>query len=146
MRQAWGKANVDEREARRRFAAASVASLATVRADGRPHVVPVVFAVEHDLIFTLVDSKPKTGRMLQRVRNLQVNPRGSLLVDHYEADWERLWWVRADGLAVIADAGRDQMRAVRNLRAKYRQYSPESDFGAAIVIRVERWVHWSSRT
>jgi PPOX class probable F420-dependent enzyme len=84
-------------EARRRFAAAPVARLATVAPDSRPHLVPTVFALEGNRIHSIVDTKPKDSTSLARLRNIEANPQVSLLVDEYSDDWERLWWVRADG-------------------------------------------------
>ena len=86
-----------------RFAQSPVARLATVGADGRPHLVPVVFAVHEQVIYSAVDAKPKTTQRLRRLANIESNPQVSLLVDHYDEDWTRLWWVRADG-----DAGRQR--------------------------------------
>jgi len=75
-----------------------VARLATVRPDGAPHLVPVVFAVEvaadGDRVHLAVDAKPKRTRNLQRLVNLRAEPRCALLVDHYADDWSRLWWGR----------------------------------------------------
>ncbi|MGZ4272517.1 MAG: TIGR03668 family PPOX class F420-dependent oxidoreductase, partial [Solirubrobacteraceae bacterium] len=85
-------------EARERFAAARVARLATADAGGRPHLVPVVFAVEGDRIYTVVDAKPKRTTSLRRLANVLENPQVALLVDHYDdSDWDALWWARADG-------------------------------------------------
>jgi PPOX class probable F420-dependent enzyme len=85
-------------EARRRFAAARVARLATADADGRPHLVPVVFVVEGDCVYSVVDAKPKRTTALRRLANVAENPAAALLVDHYDdADWGALWWVRAEG-------------------------------------------------
>ena len=88
---------------RRRFASTPVARLATVRPDGRPHVVPVVFVLVGDVVYTAIDAKPKKSSRLQRLVNLSAEPRCSLLVDHYEDDWSRLWWVRADGEAAVVE-------------------------------------------
>lgn len=82
-----------------RFAARRVARLSTVSARGDPHVVPVVFAVVGDVVFTAVDAKPKSTRSLRRLANIEAKPRVSMLVDHYEEDWSALWWVRVDGTA-----------------------------------------------
>ena len=97
-----------EDEARRRFAGSPVARLATVTPSGQPHVVPVTFAVDSDLIYTAVDAKPKTTTRLQRLRNIAAHPRVAVLADRFQTDWDGLWWVRADGQARILDkAGRD---------------------------------------
>ncbi|HSJ51191.1 MAG TPA: pyridoxamine 5'-phosphate oxidase family protein, partial [Actinomycetota bacterium] len=85
---------MDERQARTRFADSRVARLATVRPDGSPHVVPLVFALEGDVVWLIIDEKPKRDRALQRLRNVRHDPRVSLLVDRYDEDWRRLWWVR----------------------------------------------------
>ena len=135
---------MDEAEARARFAAARVARVATVNADGQPHLVPIVFALDGDDVFSIVDAKPKSSPKLKRLRNIEANPRISLLVDHYDEEWESLWWVRADGTARVIDEGPERDRAIALLRAKYPQYKTWSDpIGAAMVVRVDRWRSWS---
>lgn len=134
---------MDRAEARRRFESARVGRLATIRADRTPDLVPIVFAVEGDLVYTSVDPKPKTTRELLRVKNIRAEPRVQLLVDEYSEDWRRLWWVRADGVAHIAAAGPERERAIELLRAKYPQYEDlAGDFGAAIVVKVVRLTGW----
>jgi PPOX class probable F420-dependent enzyme len=133
---------MDEREARARFAAAPLARLATVRPDGSPHVVPVVFAVEDDTVWLAVDEKPKRHRRLQRLANVRAEPRVSLLVDHEDEEWDRLWWVRADGRARIAEEGRDLDRATALLLARYPQERDRPPRGPAIVVAVDRWAWW----
>lgn len=131
-------------EARRRFAASPVARLATVTPAGRPHVVPVVFALDRDVLWTAVDGKPKTSANLRRVANIRSDPRVSLLVDHYASDWTALWWVRVDGTAEVlgAEAAEGQ-RGISQLVAKYEQYQADPPQGPVIVVRVERWTTWS---
>ena len=99
---------MSEDEARLRFAAARVARLATADAEGVPHVVPVVFAVDRDTIVVAVDHKPKRTTALKRLANVRANPRVALLADHYaDDDWDALWWVRADGAGTVHEpAGR----------------------------------------
>jgi PPOX class probable F420-dependent enzyme len=118
--------------------------LATVRADGRPHVVPIVFAVDAArTIYSIADPKPKRGLDLLRHRNIASNPAVSLLVDAYDDAWERLWWVRADGTARVAEEGDERETAIRLLRAKYPPYATwTTPFGAATVITVERVTSW----
>jgi PPOX class probable F420-dependent enzyme len=94
---------VSPEEARERFAAARVARLATVSADGAPHLVPVAFALLGETVYSVVDDKPKRTLNLRRLENARATGRASLLVDHYEEDWTRLWWVRADGRTRILD-------------------------------------------
>jgi PPOX class probable F420-dependent enzyme len=138
---------VTAQEARERFAAARVARLATADAAGRPHLVPVVFAVQGDVVYSVVDAKPKRTTALRRLRNVAENPSVALLVDHYDdADWGALWWVRADGVARVlgaeAVAGRaEASRAVDLLRARYPQ---QRAVGAVLAVDVERWSGWSA--
>lgn len=130
--------------ARRRFADARVARLATVRPDGTPHVVPVTFAVDGDVIYTAVDAKPKRTMHLQRLVNLAAQPRCTLLADHYDDDWSRLWWVRADGDArVIASPGAAHA-GIQRLVARYRPYAAAPPAGPLIVVTVTRWRGWSA--
>jgi PPOX class probable F420-dependent enzyme len=134
-------------EARRRFALAPVARLATVTPEGRPHLVPMTFALEGDTIYSIVDAKPKDAVALARLSNIEANPLVSLLTDDYTDDWDGLWWVRADGRARVVERGADRERAIELLRAKYAQYAdPSLSFGAATVIAVERWVGWAARS
>jgi PPOX class probable F420-dependent enzyme len=133
---------MNEEEARARFAAARVARLATVRPDGAPHLVPVVFALEGDTAWLAVDEKPKRHRRLQRLANIRAEPRVSLLVDEYDQDWTRLWWVRADGIARIVDEGPEFERAADLLPRKYPQERPQPPAGPAIAVEIERWSHW----
>ena len=135
---------LSEEEARRRVAAARVAYLATVRPDRRPHIVPIVFAVDGDRICSIADPKPKRGPDLLRFRNIAANPAVSLLVDEYDEDWQRLWWVRADGSAQVVEDGPDRDLTIRLLRAKYPQYATWSTpFGAAMIVTIDRWSFWS---
>jgi PPOX class probable F420-dependent enzyme len=137
---------MDELEARRRFAEARVGRIATASADSLPHLVPVVFAVRGDLVYSIVDAKPKRSLELKRLRNIRANPSVSLLVDHYDEDWNALWWVRADGDARVLENGPERDLAIRLLREKYPQYDTWVDpIGAAIVIAVRRWSSWSAR-
>lgn len=124
--------------AEERLAQARVGRLATVTADGRPHVVPVCFALAGGRIFTAVDAKPKSTRALRRLENVRATGRASLLVDHYEEDWSRLWWVRVDGAAEVVDA----TEALDALAAKYEQYRTAPPAGPAIAIVPERWRSW----
>jgi PPOX class probable F420-dependent enzyme len=133
-----------EAEARRRFAAARVAHLATVRVDGRPHIVPIVFAVDGDTVYSIAEPKPKRGLDLLRHRNIAAHPAVSVLVDEYREPWEAIWWVRADGSARVVDLGPERERALELLRAKYPDYAEwTTPFGAATVISVERWASWA---
>ena len=131
-------------DARARFAQARVARLATVRPGGRPHLVPIVFAIDGDRLYSIVDAKPKRDPDLLRIRNIAAEPRVSLLADHYADDWQALWWVRVDGIATVVERGPDRDTAIRLLFDKYPQYGEWSTpIGSAMVVRIERWSSWS---
>jgi PPOX class probable F420-dependent enzyme len=135
---------MDEARCRAHLAAARVGRLATVRPDGRPHVVVCCFAVEDDRVWTAIDAKPKSGARLQRLENVRANPRASLLVDHYEEDWEQLWWVRVDGAAAVLEDASEEDRAIAALTARYPQYARARPGGPVIAIAIERLVGWSA--
>jgi PPOX class probable F420-dependent enzyme len=131
-------------EARRLFAQARVARLATADAGGRPHLVPVVFAVEGDAVFSAVDAKRKRTTALRRLENVRQNPRVALLADHYDdADWNALWWVRADGVARVLEAeAAEARRGIALLAERYAQYRETPPHGPVLAIAVERWSGW----
>ena len=135
---------MDAPEARLRFAAARVARLATVRSGGGPHLVPVAFAVEGDAVWIAIDDKPKRSRELQRLANIEAEPRVSLLADHDAEDWWRLWWARADGRARVLRDEPSIRLAVELLAQKYEQYAARPPEGPAIRIDVERWSGWAA--
>ena len=126
-----------------RFADARVARLATIGAGGQPHLVPITFAVRGNVIVTAVDHKPKRSMDLRRLRNIETNPRVSVLVDHYDDDWSLLWWVRADGVARIL-RGDDRAEPLRWLAEKYDQYLTRPPEGPVIRIDVSAWRSWSA--
>jgi PPOX class probable F420-dependent enzyme len=105
--------------------------------------VPFCFAVEGDVLYSAVDAKPKRTRRLQRLQNAAREPRVSVLVDHYEEDWGRIWWIRLDGRARELPAGPEATRAVTLLAGKYPQYLERRPAGPVLRIDVERWRAWS---
>jgi PPOX class probable F420-dependent enzyme len=119
---------------------ARVARLATVGPDGRPHVVPICFVVEGAMLYTAVDEKPKRTRRLRRLANIEANPRVEVVIDHYEEDWSRLWWVRLRGTARIVD----DRRALELLAAKYPQYARLPPSGPVIAVTIEERTEWTS--
>jgi len=128
----------------RRVASAYVARLATVDADGRPHIVPICFALDEQTLYFAVDSKPKQTTNLKRLRNIAANPAISVLVDHYEADWDKLWWVRLDGVArVVTDDG-EVKKALRLLAARYSQYRATTPAGPVVAVAVAGMTGWSA--
>jgi len=147
-----------EDEARRRLATAPVARLAPVAAARPatataatapaaavvPHIIPVTFVLAGDRIFSAVDAKPKTTRQLQRLRNIRASPGVAVLADHYEDDWTKLWWVRADGRAGILEDPAETAGPIRALIQRYPQYRGQPPTGPVIAIAVERWTGWAA--
>jgi PPOX class probable F420-dependent enzyme len=134
---------MDADQARALFDTARVARLATAGADGRPHVVPISFALDGDTLYSAVDHKPKRTLRLRRLANVAANPNVSVLADHYDDDWSTLWWVRADGSArVVAADAPEHARAVALLAARYEPYRERPPAGPAIAVAVERWTGW----
>jgi PPOX class probable F420-dependent enzyme len=129
-------------EARERFAAARVARLATVAPDGAPHLVPIVFALLGETVYSVVDEKPKRTTELKRLANVRANPEVTLLADHYEEDWERLWWVRADGTARVLDA--DEPEARRATEALSNRYPQQRPAGRVLAVDVNHWTGWTA--
>jgi PPOX class probable F420-dependent enzyme len=133
---------VTPEQARGRFAAARVARLATVDPSGRPHLVPIVFAMDGHTVYSAIDEKPKRTTELRRLGNVRANPAVSLLVDHYDEDWSKLWWVRADGTGPVLEAGTAEAEHAITLLAE--RYPQQHAVGAVLAIDVARWTGWSS--
>jgi PPOX class probable F420-dependent enzyme len=134
---------MDEPEARRLLAGAKVAHLATVSAEGRPHIVPIVFALDGDTLYFAVDAKPKKTTKLARLKNIAINPAVSVLVDHYEDDWTRLWWVRADGTAHVITDDAGAQRAIDLLANRYAQHATDRPGGPVVAIHIDRLTGWT---
>ncbi|GAA2161172.1 TIGR03668 family PPOX class F420-dependent oxidoreductase [Actinomadura napierensis] len=131
-------------DACRLLASAPVARLATVGEDGRPHLVPVTFAVHRGSVYTAVDHKPKSTRDLRRLANIRANPRVALLADHYEDDWDRLWWVRVDGHAAVVEDDARRAEPVRLLAGRYAQYRDRPPEGPVIAVTIDAWTGWTA--
>jgi PPOX class probable F420-dependent enzyme len=134
---------MDKETMRDLVSGAPVGRLATVRGDGRPHVVPICFVIIDDVVYSAVDDKPKRSQQLQRIRNVKVSGTASLLIDEYDDDWSRLWWVRLDGRARLVDNIAETERAIRLLTNKYPQYRTQPPTGPVLALDIERWVGWS---
>ncbi len=120
------------------------ARLATVSGDGRPHVVPIVFALDDETIYFAVDSKPKRTTNLTRLKNIADNSAVSLLVDHYEDDWTRLWWVRVDGTARVVTDTAETEQATDLLATRYAQYRAARPGGPVVAIHIDRLIGWAA--
>lgn len=132
-------------QARWRFAQARVARLATADASGRPHLVPMVFALADDTIYSAVDAKTKRSTSLRRLANIAANPRVAVLVDHYDDNWDELWWVRVDGSGRVLDAREPEGRdAIAQLVVRYSPYRAQPPRGPVIAIDIARWSSWSA--
>lgn len=127
---------------------ARVARLATASPDGRPHVVPVCFALVGDLMYIALDDKPKRvpPERLRRVRNIIANPQAQLLVDRYDEDWSRLAFVQVTGRASLLLAGgpghREALTVLRDKYPQYRQMVLEER--PLIRIEIERAQGWTA--
>ncbi|MDQ3889681.1 MAG: TIGR03668 family PPOX class F420-dependent oxidoreductase [Actinomycetota bacterium] len=135
---------MDAGETALRVAHARVGRLATVDREGRPHLVPFCFAAEGETIYSAVDAKPKHSQRLRRLENIREHPSVSILVDHYDEDWSRLWWVRLDGRAEVLEGGSERERALRLLEEKYEQYRARRPDGPVIAVRVEGRRAWTA--
>lgn len=127
-----------------RLTAARVARLATTDPDGRPHLVPIVFALEGDTLYSAVDRKPKRSTRLRRIENARERPDVTILVDHYDDDWGRLWWIRLRGRARVLDEGEERERALALLQEKYPQYRAEPPDGPVLAVDVTEVRDWSA--
>ena len=123
---------------------ARVGHLSTVSVDGRPHVVPICFALVDQIAYTAVDHKPKRSTRLRRIDNVTATGHACLLVDHYSEDWSTLWWVRLDGRGRVVGEPGEQTRALAALRDKYQQYAEQPPTGPVLSVDVTRWSGWSA--
>ena len=135
-------APMDRAEALIRLARARSGHLGTVRPDAKPHVVVVTFAAVGGNVVTAIDHKPKRTQRVQRLVNIEANRSASLLVDHYDEDWDGLWWVRLDGSASIHRTGELWSGAIDALVDKYPQYRERPPEGPVIVIAQDRVTWW----
>jgi PPOX class probable F420-dependent enzyme len=120
-----------------------VARLGTIAKDGRPHVVPVVYAMVDEGIVIAIDEKPKATTRLARLRNIERDARVTLLFDRYDDDWAGLAWLRIDGAAEVLDRGEAHPDALSALRERYPQHRDMAlEESPLIVVFPERVVSW----
>jgi len=108
--------------------------------------VPIVFVLERDTLYSAVDSKPKRSRTLRRIENARREPSVCVLVDVYDEDWTRLWWVRLRGRARVLDSGDEAERALALLAAKYEQYREAPPGLPVLAIDVDEWRAWGAES
>ena len=109
--------------------------------------MPVCFAYDGESFYSVLDRKPKRAPVerLKRVRNILSNPRVSLVLDHYDEDWSRLWYGLVTGRALLLRSGPEHDRAIGLLRRKYAQYEQmEIDANPVIRITPERTTWWGN--
>jgi len=131
---------------RRLVAGARVARMATIDPDGRPHLVPLVFALDGETLYSSIDDKPKRTPRLRRLANLRANPDlVTVLVDHYEEAWPEVWWVRLRGTGRVVEEGPERDRGLALLAERYPQYRDMPPQGAVIALDITEWRGWSWR-
>ena len=133
---------MEQGEMRQQVGEARSAVLSTVTADGRPHAVPCCFFLKGDVVYSAVDAKPKSTLALRRLDNLAANPATCLLIDCYDDDWSKLWWIRVDGTARVLIDGDERDHALDLLAAKYPQYQATRPPGPVIAMDITAWRSW----
>ena len=115
-----------------------VARLATWNAKHGPHLIPVCFAFNGTVFYSAIDRKPKqvAPNRLARLKNIEKTRQVALLVDHYDEDWARLWYVLLRGEAELVSSPVERKRAIQLLRVKYQQYGPDMLPDDALVLRI----------
>ena len=138
--------HLDKAEALRRAAAADHGVLATLNRNHGPSLVPACFAIDGDRLAVPIDSvKPKGSTALGRIRNLERDPRATLLVEHWDPlDWSRLWWVQL--LLVRTDEAEARVARLEELlRERYEQYR-DGPFIEILTFRIENVGGWEARS
>lgn len=137
---------LDDQGARARLAVNDHGILCTLHAERGVDAVPVAYVVdEHGFVGVPVDVvKPKASLRLQRERNLEADPRATLLVEHWDRDdWSRLWWVRAElrwqGHAATGQA----VDLAARLAERYPQYR-DQPFARVLVLRIVGVAGWTA--
>jgi PPOX class probable F420-dependent enzyme len=132
------------------LAGARIGHLSTADSSGAAHVIPICYAFDGDFIYSVLDQKPKRTSLtrLRRVKNILANPQVALVVDHYEEDWSRLWYILVTGHAELLLAGDElegdeREQAIVKLREKYQQYRDmDIDMNPVIKIIPDKVVSW----
>jgi Pyridoxamine 5'-phosphate oxidase len=131
-------------EATARLAAHDHGILCTVHAERGVDAVPVAYAVGDGYVGVPIDLvKPKSSLRLQRERNLEADPRATLLIERWDAaDWSQLWWVRAELRWDGDDADRAAALAAR-LADRYPQYRTRP-FAKVLALRIVSIGGWAA--
>lgn len=138
------RVHLDRGEALNRASAADHAVLATLGPSRGADLVPVCFAILGESLAIPIDTvKPKRSTALARIRNLDRDPRATLLAEHWDPiDWSRLWWVRLS-LRRSAESVGTVAGLERLLQDRYPQYR-DAPFSEVVTFRIEGVTGWSA--
>jgi len=114
------------------------ATLGTLDSRGRPHLVPISFALRNGEIVSAIDHKPKSTTSLGRVANLTRDNNVTVLIDRYDEQWIRLGWVMVRGLARM-DAPGSATGALSARYPQYRSFPPKGDVIAIAPVSITWW-------
>jgi PPOX class probable F420-dependent enzyme len=134
-------------EMRDRIGPERVVRFATVDERGRPHVVPVIFAIDGDTFYSPTD-RPNDHRPLppKRLRNLEHNGQVTILADRYDEDWLKAWWVRLRGTGRVVAEGTERIRALGLVDRKYPQFDGDvyaERGGPVLAVDISDWLGWA---
>lgn len=136
--------HLEREDALARAAAADHGTLATLNRSGAPDLVPACFAIVGEFVAVPIDAvKAKGSTVLGRIRNLERDPRATLLAERWDAtDWTRLWWVRLSlrRASAPASVGTDLVRALGDRYPQYR----DAPFSEVLEFRIEAVAGWSA--
>jgi coenzyme F420-0:L-glutamate ligase/coenzyme F420-1:gamma-L-glutamate ligase len=132
-----------------------IGRLATVDLECKPHVIPVVFVFDNDrnCYFIPIDEKTKRSRPenLKRVKNIQENPNIALLLDEYNEDWTKLYFIMIRGKGSILGGKKLEQnemlileKAHKLLCDKYPQYKKIGIGKYLIKIMPQKVVVWNN--
>ena len=126
------------RAIRKRLETARVARLATLDYKQGPHLIPICFAFDGKVFYSAIDRKPKrvAPKRLARLKNIARTPKVALLIDHYEENWARLWYVLVRGNAELVSNSTERSRALKLLKRKYQRYADGMLQDDAIILRI----------
>jgi len=141
--------NLSSEASHERLAAHEHGVLATLHAIRGADLVPVVYTVADLHVGIPVDVvKPKASTRLRRERNLEADPRATLLVEHWDRDdWSALWWVRANLRRLPDDVATMPSglgaRMADQLAERHVQYR-DHPFARLLVFRIEAVTGWAA--
>jgi PPOX class probable F420-dependent enzyme len=131
---------------------ARVARLATVDSECKPHLIPVVFVFDNYSYFIPIDEKTKRSRpeKLKRAKNIQQNSNVTLLIDDYNENWRKLYFIMIQGKASIIGGKKLEQqnelllleKAHKLLSDKYLQYQKIGIGEYVIMIIPQKVISW----